>query len=311
MLVTIEHAAGLSATEASSLPPGQAHWWLRHDGGDFVRLPKRVRGDLPLKLEVSLEPGRYLLGVGLPGSGVRSSVLVRADSGPKAGAATAPKVSAKVPATSPTLDMKHATFVITGDLASLDRDAAKAWLESLGARVTSSVTAKTTHLLVGSAPGAKKLETAKALGTTVLTEAELRAQLGLGEAAPAPALAKKPAVRAELVTGKAKLELLLKELAPTKALLAAAEKLVGPKHFSDLGFTDDELWGFVIGPRGGQYIVHVALNDRPRYATRCNRDYRLCVHALALMVTAQRHFVPPAQSPQGHREAARYESVFE
>lgn len=309
MLVTIEHAAGLSAAEANSLPPGQAHWWLRLDGGEFVRLPKRVRGDLPLKLELSLEAGRYVLGVGPAGTGVRSTVVVRADAAPKAQAAGSSKAKAKAPAASPTLDLTSATFVITGDLASLDRDAAKAWLESLGARVTSSVTAKTTHLLVGRAPGAKKLETAKVLGTTVLTEAELRAQLGLGEAA-APAPAKK-AVRAELVTGQAKLEQLLKELAPTKALLAAAEKLVGPKHFSDLGFTDDELWGFVIGPRGGQYIVHIALNDRPRYATRCNRDYRLCVHALALMVTAQRHFVPPAQSPPGHREAARYESVFE
>jgi hypothetical protein len=112
-------------------------------------------------------------------------------------------------------------------------------------------------------------------------------------------------------TGKEKAARLIAELKPSAALIKSAEKMVGPDHFRDLGLTDSELWGFVTGPRGGSYTVHIALNDRARYAVRCNRDYQLCAHSLALLLTSQKHFIPPAASPEGHREAARYESVWE
>jgi DNA ligase (NAD+) len=64
------------------------------------------------------------------------------------------------------------TFVITGELAAMSRDEAQAQLEALGAKVTGSVSKKTTALIVGADPGASKSEKAQALGIKTLTEPE-------------------------------------------------------------------------------------------------------------------------------------------
>ncbi|HET7570485.1 MAG TPA: NAD-dependent DNA ligase LigA [Gammaproteobacteria bacterium] len=65
------------------------------------------------------------------------------------------------------------TYVITGTLERYTRDEAKAALEALGAKVTDSVSAKTTGLIVGEEPGASKLRKAQKAGTAILSEAEL------------------------------------------------------------------------------------------------------------------------------------------
>ena len=62
------------------------------------------------------------------------------------------------------------TFVITGTL-SVPRDEIKDKLESLGAKVTSSVTKKTDYVIVGDNPGSKESK-AKELGITILNEEE-------------------------------------------------------------------------------------------------------------------------------------------
>jgi DNA ligase (NAD+) len=62
------------------------------------------------------------------------------------------------------------TFVITGTLPSLTRDAARELVESLGGRVTSAVTRKTHYVVVGEAPGSKA-DDAQRLGVPVLDEA--------------------------------------------------------------------------------------------------------------------------------------------
>ncbi len=64
------------------------------------------------------------------------------------------------------------TFVITGTLDGLSRDEAKAALEANGAKVTGSVSKKTTALLAGSAAGSK-LAKAEELGVPVIDEATL------------------------------------------------------------------------------------------------------------------------------------------
>jgi len=69
------------------------------------------------------------------------------------------------------------SYVITGTLAAMSREDAQAKLEALGAKVTGSVSKKTTALIVGAEPGASKTEKASALGIATLDEAGLLALL--------------------------------------------------------------------------------------------------------------------------------------
>jgi len=63
-------------------------------------------------------------------------------------------------------------FVITGRLEAFSRPEAEARIKALGGSTGSSVTRKTTHLVVGADPGSK-LAKAQELGTKQITEAEL------------------------------------------------------------------------------------------------------------------------------------------
>jgi DNA ligase (NAD+) len=70
------------------------------------------------------------------------------------------------------------TYVITGTLEAFSRDQAAAELEALGAKVTNSVSKKTTGLVVGEEPGNSKLTKAQREGVSLLTEQDLLALLG-------------------------------------------------------------------------------------------------------------------------------------
>jgi DNA ligase (NAD+) len=72
------------------------------------------------------------------------------------------------------------TYVITGTLEKYSREEASAALEALGAKVTNSVSSKTTGLVVGEEPGASKLTKAQRSGVPLLAEQELDALLGRG-----------------------------------------------------------------------------------------------------------------------------------
>ena len=65
------------------------------------------------------------------------------------------------------------TFVLTGTLPSLSREAAKALIEMAGGRVSGSVSKKTSYVLAGAEAGSK-LDKAHALGVPVIDEAELQ-----------------------------------------------------------------------------------------------------------------------------------------
>ena len=72
------------------------------------------------------------------------------------------------------------TFVLTGTLERLKRNEAKAALEALGAKVTGSVSKKTSYVVAGAAAGSK-LTKAESLGVPVLDEAALEQILETGE----------------------------------------------------------------------------------------------------------------------------------
>jgi len=70
------------------------------------------------------------------------------------------------------------TFVLTGTL-SVPRDEATRWIEAQGGKVTSSVTKKTSYVVVGENPGSKR-DKARELGIPTLNDAQLRALVRTG-----------------------------------------------------------------------------------------------------------------------------------
>ncbi len=63
------------------------------------------------------------------------------------------------------------TFVLTGSLKAISREAAKERIRALGGEASESVSAKTDYMVVGAEPGSK-FEKAKRLGVKVIDEAE-------------------------------------------------------------------------------------------------------------------------------------------
>ncbi|MDR1497193.1 MAG: NAD-dependent DNA ligase LigA [Puniceicoccales bacterium] len=92
------------------------------------------------------------------------------------------------------------TFVITGTLPTLSRDAAREKIEAAGGRVTGSVSARTDYVVVGAEAGSK-LDKARELGIAILDEAQL---LALCEANLAPTPRKES--QTDRATGQAFLE---------------------------------------------------------------------------------------------------------
>lgn len=70
------------------------------------------------------------------------------------------------------------SFVVTGTLVSMGREAAEEKLRSLGATVTSSVTKTTTMLVCGEKPGKSKIDKAEKLGIKTIFEPEFLELIG-------------------------------------------------------------------------------------------------------------------------------------
>jgi DNA ligase (NAD+) len=94
----------------------------------------------------------------------------------EAGVSTAEAAAAPMAQT-----LKGQQFVLTGALERMTRDEAKAAIEARGGRVTSSVSKKTTAVIVGRDPGAKAAKAAE-LGVRLVTEEDLAALLDGGGA---------------------------------------------------------------------------------------------------------------------------------
>jgi DNA ligase (NAD+) len=67
------------------------------------------------------------------------------------------------------LPLSGKSFVITGTLSSMSRDEAHQKIRDRGGSISSAVSKKTTYVVAGDNPGSK-LEKAKLLGVTILTE---------------------------------------------------------------------------------------------------------------------------------------------
>jgi DNA ligase (NAD+) len=77
------------------------------------------------------------------------------------------------PGEPPTGALAGKTFVVTGTLESMSREEAEAAIERLGGKVAKSVSRKTSCLVVGADAGSK-LEKARSLGVTTMTEDEFK-----------------------------------------------------------------------------------------------------------------------------------------
>ena len=84
------------------------------------------------------------------------------------------------------------TYVITGTLERWSREQAAAALEAAGAKVTNSVSSKTTALIVGEEPGASKLTKAQRLEIELLDEKALEALVGPAASRSTPATTAPP-----------------------------------------------------------------------------------------------------------------------
>ena len=71
-----------------------------------------------------------------------------------------------------TSQLEGLTFVLTGTLPTLTREAAKLLIESAGGRVSGTISRKTDYLVAGEEAGSK-LDKAQTLGVRVLDEAAL------------------------------------------------------------------------------------------------------------------------------------------
>ena len=65
------------------------------------------------------------------------------------------------------------TIVITGEFSDMTRNEFKEKLESMGAKVTGSISKKTDFLIVGDSPGSK-LAKAQELGVKIMSEEEVK-----------------------------------------------------------------------------------------------------------------------------------------
>jgi DNA ligase (NAD+) len=75
------------------------------------------------------------------------------------------------------------TFVVTGTLEGFTRDEVKEYIQSLGGKITDSVSKKTSYVVVGENPGSK-LDKAKSLGVSIIDEQSLREMAGVDISTP-------------------------------------------------------------------------------------------------------------------------------
>jgi DNA ligase (NAD+) len=145
---------------------------IRHVGGTVARLLVRHFGGLPALMSASEEDIAEVEGIGpVIAHGVatwamdpdnQSLVTKLGEAGVRLQDEIDPSASWDL--------LSGATFVVSGTIPGFSREEAQAAIEERGGRAASSVSGKTTALIVGDSPGASKSRKAEELGIPILDE---------------------------------------------------------------------------------------------------------------------------------------------
>jgi len=155
---------------------------IRHVGGTVARLLTRHFGGLPPLMDATEEEISEIEGIGP----VIAAGVVEWSTDPDnrrlvekledAGVRLYDDIDKSVPGDL----LEGATFVISGTVEGFSREEAQAAIEARGGKATSSVSGKTTALVVGDSPGASKTKKAEELGTPIIDSETFRRVLGEG-----------------------------------------------------------------------------------------------------------------------------------
>jgi DNA ligase (NAD+) len=143
---------------------------IRHVGGTVARLLARHFGGLPPLMAATEDEISEIEGIGP----VIASGIVEWSTDPDnrrlvekledAGVRLYDDVDNSVPGDL----LEGATFVVSGTVEGFSREEAQAAIEARGGKATSSVSGKTTALVVGDSPGSSKTKKAEELGTPII-----------------------------------------------------------------------------------------------------------------------------------------------
>ena len=144
---------------------------IRHVGGTVARLLARYFGGLPSLMDATEEDVSAIEGIGpkiAAGVVEWSSDPANRELVEKLGAAGV-RLSDERPDDGAGSDLlAGATFVVSGTIQGFTREEAEAAIEQRGGKATSSVSGKTTALVVGESPGASKTNKAESLGVPII-----------------------------------------------------------------------------------------------------------------------------------------------
>ncbi len=143
---------------------------IRHVGGTMARTLVRHFGGLPALMAASEEEISSIPGVGAviaKGVAVWSADPANEELVEKLGVAGV-RLTEDVDTTVPGDLLAGATFVVSGTVEGFTREAAQAAIESRGGKAASSVSGKTTALIVGDGPGASKTRKAEELEIPII-----------------------------------------------------------------------------------------------------------------------------------------------
>src|SRR5690606_4134181 len=146
---------------------------IRHVGSTVARRLMRAFASVPALMDASAEEIAAVEGVGeIIAAGVAEWAAdpVNRDLIDRLARAGV-RMEEEVPESTAGATLEGATLVVSGTLDGFTRDEAQAAIEAAGGRATSSVSAKTTALVVGESPGAAKVTKANDLGVPVVDEA--------------------------------------------------------------------------------------------------------------------------------------------